>query len=172
MPSSSEEPKTGIDRNLKEYQNYVRANSSTRTGQDRIYCTIGIDDRWWTIPAERSKNKKAHRVYLTNTVLELIGSLKVTDPKTGEVKDRGVIFPCPKKPKKNDTIKKERPMGRLSISQVVSRNLAFPVQVNGKPVFSKNGEPVTDNLLGVSDFTPHDLRRTAATFMSQIGFMD
>ncbi|MEI6127356.1 MAG: site-specific integrase [Pseudomonadota bacterium] len=136
-----------------------------------------IDDRWWTIPAERSKNKKAHRVYLTNTALELIGSLKVTDPKTGEVKDRGVIFPCPKKPKKNELTEnelteKERPMGRLSISQVVSRNLSFPVQVNGKPVFSKNGEPVTENLLGVSAFTPHDLRRTAATFMSQIGFMD
>lgn len=131
-----------------------------------------IDDSWWTVPAERSKNKKAHRVYLTNTALELIGSLKVTNPKTGEQKDKGYIFPSHKKPKENDPIKKESPMGRLSISQAVSRNLAVPVLKNGKPVFDNNGNPLTENKLGVADFTPHDLRRTAATFMSQLGFMD
>jgi len=32
-----------------------------------------IDGHWWTIPAERSKNKRSHRVYLTKTALELIG---------------------------------------------------------------------------------------------------
>lgn len=31
---------------------------------------------------------------------------------------------------------------------------------------------MTENKLGVVDFTPHDLRRTAATFMSQIGTLD
>jgi len=31
-----------------------------------------IDGRWWTIPAERSKNHVANRVYLTDTALELI----------------------------------------------------------------------------------------------------
>ena len=131
-----------------------------------------IDDRWWTVPAERSKNKKAHRVYLTNTALELIGSLKVTDSKTGKQKDKGFIFPCPIKPKDNEPTKKERPMGRLSISQVVGRNIAVPVLVNGNPVFDAKGKPVTENKLGVTDFTPHDLRRTAATFMSQLGIMD
>jgi integrase len=54
----------------------------------------------------------------------------------------------------------------------VDRNLAYPVKVNGKPVYDKKGQPVTENKLGVADFTPHDLRRTAATFMSQMGFMD
>lgn len=63
-------------------------------------------------------------------------------------------------------------MTRLAISQVVSRNLAFPVKVNGEPVFDKSGKPVTENKLGIADFTPHDLRRTAATFMSQLGIMD
>jgi integrase len=28
------------------------------------------------------------------------------------------------------------------------------------------------NKLGIDQFTPHDLRRTAATFMSSLGFMD
>lgn len=117
--------------------------------------TSEIDGHWWTIPAERSKNKKAHRVYLTDTALGLIG----------DTKGRGFIFPC-------TSLKKDQAMARLSISQAVSRNLAVPVLVNGKPVFDKNGNPVTENKLGVSDFTPHDLRRSAATLMSQIGFMD
>lgn len=129
-----------------------------------------IDGHWWTIPAERSKNKKAHRVYLTDTALDLVGALEVLDQKTKEMKPKEFIFPCPKKPKQPE--EQQRPMGRLSISQVVGRNLAFPVMVNGKPVFDKNGEPITENKLGVADFTPHDLRRTAATFMSQLGFMD
>lgn len=132
-----------------------------------------IDGRWWTIPAERSKNKKAHRVYLTNSALELIGSLKIIDPDTGKEKDRGYIFPCRIKPKENDLKKEKRPMGRLSISQVVSRNLAVPVmKKNGKPLVDANKKPVTENKLGVADFTPHDLRRTSATFMSQLGIMD
>lgn len=127
--------------------------------------TDEIDGKWWTIPAERSKNKKAHRVYLTDTALDLIGELKVLDKETKKMKPKGYIFPC-------TAIKKNQPMGRLSISQVVSRNLAAPVLVNGKQVFDKKGNPVTENKLGVADFTPHDLRRTAATLMSQIGFMD
>jgi len=120
---------------------------------------------WWTIPAERSKNKKAHRVFLTDTALDLIGSLKKIDKETGKEVDKGYIFPCAK-------ANKIQPMGRLSISQAVWRNLSSPVLVNGKPVFDQKGEPVTENKLGVADFTPHDLRRTAATFMSQLGFMD
>lgn len=117
--------------------------------------TSEIDGHWWTIPAERSKNKKAHRVFLTGTALELIG----------DTEGRGFIFPC-------SSIKKKQPMGRLSMSQVVSRNIAVPVLINGKQVFDEKGKPVTENKLGVSGFTPHDLRRTAATTMSQIGFMD
>jgi integrase len=117
--------------------------------------TNEIDDRWWTIPADRSKNGKAHRVYLTDMALELIG----------DTKGKGYIFRCPHH-------RKDQPMARLSISQVVSRNLAVPVLINDKQVFDAKGEPVTENKLGVADFTPHDLRRTAATFMAKMGTMD
>lgn len=127
--------------------------------------TSEIDGHWWTIPAERSKNKKAHRVYLTDTALDLIGALEILDTKTKEMQPKGFIFPC-------TAIKKVQAMGRLSISQAVGRNLAAPVLVNGNPVFDKKGEPITENKLGIAYFTPHDLRRTAATIMSQIGFMD
>jgi len=37
--------------------------------------TSEIDGKWWTIPAERAKNGKTHRVFLTDTALELIGDL-------------------------------------------------------------------------------------------------
>ena len=127
--------------------------------------TSEIDGHWWTIPAERSKNKMAHRVYLTDTALNLIGALETLDTKTKEMQPKGFIFPC-------TAIKKVQAMGRLSISQAVARNLASPVLLNGKPVFDKKGEPITENKLGVEDFTPHDLRRSAATLMSEIGFMD
>ncbi len=127
--------------------------------------TSEIDGKWWTVPAERSKNKLAHRVYLTPTALDLIGPLEVMDEETKEMKPKEFIFPCV-------SVKKDKPAKRLSISQAVSRSLAVPIKANGEQVFDKEGNPVTENKLGVADFTPHDLRRTAATFMSQLGFMD
>jgi len=127
--------------------------------------TDEIDGKWWTIPVERSKNKKAHRVYLIDTALELIGPLKVLDKKTNEMKPKGFIFPTP-------LAKKIQHIENTVPAQVVRRNLAAPVLADGKQVFDDDGKPVTENKLGVAEFTPHDLRRTAATFMSKIGFMD
>lgn len=135
--------------------------------------TSEIDGKWWTIPAERSKNKKAHRVFLTITALELIGALEVLDPKTKEMEPKGYIFPSPRINKDADgNPLPVKPIEVSAIAHVIRRNIAVPVKVDGKPVFDKEGNPVTENKLGVADFTPHDLRRTAATFMSQIGFMD
>ena len=127
--------------------------------------TNEIADNWWTIPAERSKNKRSHLVYLTATALKLIGELKVLDLKTKEMKPKGYIFPCPHTGK-NKAIANTVP------AQVIRRNLAVPVLLNGKPVFDNKGKPVTENKLGVDDFTPHDLRRTCATFISKLGYMD
>ena len=127
--------------------------------------TSEINGSWWTIPAERSKNKREHHVFLTKTALDLIGPLKVLDLKTKEMKPKGFIFRCPH-------IGKERSIENTAPARVISRNLAIPVLHNGKPVFDEKGKPVIENKLGVEKFTPHDLRRTAATFMSKIGFMD
>jgi len=135
--------------------------------------TSEIDGRWWTVPADRAKNKKSHRIYLTDIALELIGPLRVADSKTGKEKDRGYIFPSTRTIEINPGEEPiEQPMTRLAISQAVCRNLAFPVKVDCMPVYDKAGEPVTENKLGVAGFTPHDLRRTAATFMSKLGIMD
>jgi len=58
-----------------------------------------IDGDWWTIPAERSKNKKAHRVFLTPLAQGLIGE------------KAGYIFPA-----RSDAGK---PMGRISGTNAV-----------------------------------------------------
>lgn len=107
-----------------------------------------IDGRWWTIPAERVKNKKSHRVYLTDLALKLIGRFG----------DDNFIFMSPIK-SKNTCINEN------AMSLAVSRNLAYPLK-------DEHGNMIIENRLGVDKFTPHDLRRTAATFMAQSGEME
>lgn len=111
-----------------------------------------IDGRWWTIPSERAKNGRAHRVYLTDMALELIGDT------TG----KSHVF----------VWRNDKAIAVNALAHAIRRNLAWPVLHNDKPVYDAEGKAVTENLLGVDHFTPHDGRRSAATFMSQIGFMD
>jgi integrase len=118
--------------------------------------TAEIDGRWWTIPSERAKNGRSHRVYLTDLALGLIGD---TDGKD-------FLFPCPHK----DKIKK---IEAHALGVAVRRNLAWPItDSKGKPLFDADGKPATENKLGIDQFTPHDLRRTAATFLAEMGTMD
>jgi len=142
--------------------------TAQRPGEVSGMHTREINGHWWTIPGERTKNKKTHRVYLTDFALELIGSLTVKNKKTEELSDKGYIFPSP--------IKKEaKPIGDTALAVAVIRNLAMPVLDNkGKPVLDKTGQPTTENRLGVRPFSPHDLRRTAATLLaeSKIRFED
>ena len=115
-----------------------------------------IGGRWWTIPGERVKNGKTHRVYLTDTALALIG----------DTEGRGYIFPAP-------STKTERAMAPQALIVALNRNMAWPVtDKKGEPLFGKDGKPATENRLEVEHFTSHDLRRTAATFMAQAREMD
>ena len=130
--------------------------TAQRSGEVVGLHTSEIDGRWWTIPSERSKNGKAHRVYLTDKALELIG----------DTKENRYVFPCPHK-------EKGKSIHRHALSRSVKRNLAWPLfNKDGKPHLDSDGNQATENRLGVDCFTPHDLRRTAATFMAQQGFMD
>ena len=121
--------------------------------------------RWWTIPGEaiysaQAKNHLTHRVYLTNTALELIGSLKVIDKKTGKEVDKGYIFPCPHS-------NKEQPIDTRALAHALRRNLKWPVLHKGNQVYDSKGKPVTENRLGIEPCTVHDLRRTATTLMAK-----
>lgn len=125
---------------------------------------------WWNIPAERAKNGKAHRVPLTPLAVELIEQaiarvrhLRKLPP---DEEYSGFIFPTPHR-------KKDQSIARHALAVATKRNLEWPLtDKKGEPLYSKNGKPVTENKFGIDHFTPHDLRRTAATRMAESGEMD
>ncbi len=125
------------------------------TGQRPGECagmhTDEIKDSWWTIPAERAKTGIANRVYLTDTALQLIGDAK------------GFVFKSPKEGKC---------IGVTALSHVIKNNRNAKVKDGrGYGIKSEDGPPVTENVLGIDPFTPHDLRRTCRTFLSEIGIL-
>lgn len=127
--------------------------TAQRPGEVTGMHTDEIDGNWWTIPADRAKNGKTHRVYLTPLAQEIIKQAIVTARKSSktppETKYSGHIFPCPHKEKK-------KPIERHALSRSLRRNA------------SEDGLTT----MGIVTFTPHDLRRTAATFMAEQGEMD
>ncbi|HIJ80434.1 MAG TPA: site-specific integrase [Desulfuromonadales bacterium] len=132
--------------------------------------TDEIDGSWWTLPSVRSKNGREHRIYLTDTALTLISEVTAETKRLREIPDDtkyvGYIFPTPIKAN-NQSI------GETALPIAVMRNLVYPMtDKKGKQLFHKDGKPVTENRLGVDLFKPHDLRRTTATFLSKIGYMD
>jgi len=64
-----------------------------------------IKGKWWTIPSERAKNGRTHRVFLTDLALEIIASAK---------KD-GYLFPSPKNI--------DKPIGEKSMPCALRRNI-------------------------------------------------
>jgi len=127
--------------------------TAQRPGEVAGIHTSEIDGEWWNIPAERSKNGKAQRVYLTGLargiVADAIQRVKRIREMPTAKEYSGFIFPCPHHAK-------DKPMQRHAMSRGLKRNV------------SKDG----DATLGVATWTPHDLRRTAATQMSELGFHD
>ena len=92
-----------------------------------------INGDWWTIPADKAKNKLAHRVPLSPLALEILEQARA-------LADGGAyVFPSPRG---------DRPMGVAAASQAIRDNLTA---------------------FGIAPFTPHDLRRTAASHMTGIG---
>ncbi|HYD98385.1 MAG TPA: integrase arm-type DNA-binding domain-containing protein [Alphaproteobacteria bacterium] len=103
------------------------------------------DGWWWTIPGERAKNGRAHRVPLSPLALDLIGQADAL--RAG----RPHLFPSP------------RPgQGHLSTGGL-AHALASVLTPPGAEAGGK---------LQIEKFTAHDLRRTAATHAARIGTMD
>jgi integrase len=87
---------------------------------------------WWTIPAERFKGRRSHRVPLSPQALAVLDAVR---PLTG---DREHVFDSPKVP--------GQPIGTLKTSAATIRRDA-----------------------GMEHWTPHDLRRSAATHLTSGG---
>jgi integrase len=102
-----------------------------------------IESDMWTIPAENAKNKQAHRVPLSPQALNLLDMVKNDSP---------WVFPAPSGHLRGD-----------SISRATRRYL---MRIK-KPTESDPDAKLTKN--DPEWFTPHDLRRTAATNMTKAG---
>jgi integrase len=95
---------------------------------------IDLDEGRWIIPADNSKNGRAHEVPLTKLAIDLFEQLKKLAPVSNWV------LPSP--------TKDDEPIIDRSISRAVRNN---------------------EKHFGIAHFTPHDLRRTAASIMSMLG---
>lgn len=127
-----------------------------------------IDGDWWTIPAERSKNGEENRVFLTKLAHKLIGGSK------------GYIF---ESPKKVEPPEKPEPIDSNALAVSLRRNIKGQ-SIGRDKVTRRKGEkyrrgpynskkvPEEVNRIGVDFFTPHDLRRTAATRMAELGILE
>lgn len=96
-----------------------------------------INGDWWEIPAERSKNQQAHRVFLTKLAKQIIGDAE------------GYVFKSPINPIKSYEV----------------RTMTHDIKAN----LPHTPESKVIDRLKIPHFTPHDLRRTAATRWAEMG---
>ena len=119
-----------------------------RTGQrPSEVCGATIDEMqgdWWVIPGTRTKNGLEQRVPLIERIKGLFG----------EANEHGLFFPSMGDPK--------RPIASTVLSKGLRRSLTGHEKVKDKTVTIPIDTP----------FTPHDLRRTCATHLGELGFMD
>ncbi|MEI9417557.1 tyrosine-type recombinase/integrase [Mesorhizobium sp. Cs1321R2N1] len=103
----------------------------------------------WTIPAARSKNKRGHAVPLSPMAVGIIRDQLADVKALAERKGRAVpafVFPGPGA---------RAPVTGASIPKAIKRE-----------ELTKRGSTTT---VGVAPWTPHDLRRSAATGMEELG---
>jgi len=108
--------------------------------QDAIWDEVDFENAVWTIPKERMKRSKAHNVYLSNQVLDIMIALK-----TCAGNSRYLL------PSRYDA---DAPMSRATFNRV-TYSVVERAMKEGLPL-----EP----------FTVHDLRRTGSTLLNELGF--
>ncbi|WP_225063449.1 tyrosine-type recombinase/integrase [Komagataeibacter rhaeticus] len=108
--------------------------------QDAVWDEVDFENAVWTIPKERMKRSKAHNVYLSHQMLDILIALK-----TCAGNSRYLL------PSRYDA---DAPMSRATFNRVT-----YSVVDQAK----KDG-------LSLEAFTVHDLRRTGSTLLNELGF--
>lgn len=111
---------------------------------------LDLDARLWTIPGARTKNKQDHAVPLSGTAIEIIREQLEAADELAKRKGRKppkFVFPGPG--------------GRAAVT-----GASIPKAVKRVEKRARNG---TRTIMGAAPWTPHDLRRTAATGMEELG---
>ena len=108
--------------------------------QDAVWDEVDFENAVWTIPKERMKRSKAHNVYLSRQMLDIMIALK-----TCAGNSRYLL------PSRYDA---DAPMSRATFNRVT-----YSVVERAK----KEGLPL-------EPFTVHDLRRTGSTLLNELGF--
>lgn len=117
-----------------------------RTGQRRSevvemrWNEVDLESSWWQIPAERTKNKRSHRIPFVGRVFEILKARRV------EAHGQDFVFP-----------------GRREAQAYV--NMAKPLA----RIIERMGSLAAAEGQAQAPFTIHDLRRTAATGMAKAG---
>jgi integrase len=130
-----------------------------------------ITDRWWEFTPKETvitkETPRKQRIYLSDMALALIGESK------------NYIFPSPSIKLDNNGEPIPTPITERAVAYALRRNLSTHTVKQRNPASStttqkrKNPFVVPDGKkLNVEKFTPHDLRRTGATLLSEIGFTD
>lgn len=116
--------------------------SAQRKGEalNAEWSEFDLDAGWWELPGEKTKNKKAHRVPLSPIALEILSEAKQASKKSKWV------FPSPFGPKTRTP--GLHPLTGSAVDHAVRRSL---------------------KTFELEHFTPHDLRRTAASLITGIG---
>jgi integrase len=151
--------------------------TSQRPGEVCSLHSSEIDGRWWEFTPKVTEITKEiprkQRIYLTDTALALIGPLEVFDKKTNMMKPRGYIFKCHTDDTRSIT---ERAvtcaLRRNLLTHVVKPKTATWKKTRTKPIRKNVFVIPDDKKLDIEKFTPHDLRRTCATMLSELQFTD
>ncbi len=108
--------------------------------QDAVWDEVDFENAVWTIPKERMKRSKAHNVYMSRQVLDIMIALK-----TCAGNSRYLL------PSRYDA---DAPMSRATFNRVT---YAVVERARGEG-------------LALEPFTVHDLRRTGSTLLNELGF--
>lgn len=108
-----------------------------------LWDEVDMDERIWTIPAEKSKNGVEQRVPLSNLAIDLIEEARKLGKSTN-LRSQW-LFPSPLFAAKDVAILPS------SVNHALRDNL---------------------EMLGLTDIVPHDLRRTGSTFMVSLGISE